>query len=407
MHIFWARGTGPAACRRDQAVEPNKNAKPLIGLGKAFGDLRVRSKLIVLHNLFFLGLSYAVYLVALTRTRLGLLAVLAAGYGLAVLLLELLIMPLYVYRPLGLLLSADEASRKGDRDHELIDSALISDDELGQIMRSRNAAITELRKHESDLAEALAALERKNELLDAARRNLADQDRLASVGLMSASVAHEINTPLTVLHGSVEKLLETVTDAAALERLARMQRVTERLRKISASLLDFARPPQYVMAPVAVRGIVEEAWALVSIDEKAAAVRFEDAAPQGDVVTGDGDRLVQVFVNLLRNALGAVKTGGSIRVHSHRVAVDSHFWTVIDVDDDGPGISPEVLPQIFEAFVTSRLDARGTGLGLTVAAGIVQQHGGAIEASNRPQGGARIEVRLPAAAQAVAVRGGV
>jgi signal transduction histidine kinase len=71
----------------------------------------------------------------------------------------------------------------------------------------------------------------------------------------------------------------------------------------------------------------------------------------------------------------------------------------VDVDDDGPGIPEDVLPQIFEAFVTSRLDAKGTGLGLTVAEGIVQQHGGTIEASNRPGGGARIEVRLPAAAR--------
>ncbi len=386
-------------------MESQANAKPLRGLGKAFGDLRVRSKLIVLHNLFFLGLSGALYLAAVDQTRLGVVVVLAAGYGLAVLLLELVIMPVYVYRPLRLLLSADESSRRGDREHELIDGGLISDDELGQIMRSRNAAITELRQHESDLAEALAALERKNQMLDAARQNLADQDRLASVGLMSASIAHELNTPLAVLHGSVEKLRETVKDAAAQERLARMQRVTERLRKISGNLLDFARPPRYVMAPVDVRGMVEEAWGLVSIDEKAAAIRFENGVPAGELVTGDTDRLVQVFVNLLRNALGAVRLGGSIRVHSRRLTAESQAWEVIDVDDDGPGIPDEVLPQIFEAFVTSRLDARGTGLGLTVAAGIVQQHAGAIEASNRPAGGARLEVRLPAVAQTVAVRG--
>ena len=112
-------------------------------------------------------------------------------------------------------------------------------------------------------------------------------------------------------------------------------------------------------------------------------------------------------MNLLRNALGAVSPGGNIRVHSRRIIAESQAWEVIDVDDDGPGIPAEVLPQIFEAFVTSRLDARGTGLGLTVAAGIVQQHGGAIEASNRPAGGARLEVRLPAIAQAVAARGDV
>ena len=165
-------------------------------------------------------------------------------------------------------------------------------------MRSRNAAITELRKRESDLAEALAALERKNEMLDAARRSLADQDRLASVGLMSASIAHELNTPLAVLQGSIEKLLETVKDAAAQERLARMKRVTERLRKISGSLLDFARPPQYEMGPsrsAACRGSLGAGKH--RREGRRGAVR--DGVPAGDLVTGDADRLVQVFVNLL------------------------------------------------------------------------------------------------------------
>jgi signal transduction histidine kinase len=109
--------------------------------------------------------------------------------------------------------------------------------------------------------------------------------------------------------------------------------------------------------------------------------------------------LVQVFVNLLRNALGAVANGGIIHVHSRRVNAERRLWLVIDVDDDGLGIPAEVLPRIFEAFVTSRLDARGTGLGLTVAEGIVRQHGGSIEAGNRTEGGARLEVRLPAAAR--------
>jgi signal transduction histidine kinase len=348
-------------------------SRVLKGVGRAFGDLKVRSKLIVLHNLFFLGLGGSLYLVAPERAPL---LVLAVGYVAAVLLLELVIMPAYVYRPLRLLLDADEATRRGEREHELIDEAFISGDELGQIMRSRNAAIVELRK---------------------AAELLADQDRLASLGLMSASVAHELNTPLAVLHGSVEKLGETVRDPASQERLARMLRVTERLRKISGNLLDFARARTQQMGPVAVHGLIEEAWGLVSIDEKAAAVNFRNDAPACDLVIGNQDRLVQVFVNLLRNALGAVKPGGSVQIHCRRFEQESRPWIEIDVDDDGPGIPAEILPQVFEAFVTSRLDARGTGLGLTVAEGIVQQHSGSIEAGNRPGGGARIQVRLPAA----------
>jgi len=391
------------------------DARPLRGIRKAFGDLGVRPKLMVLHNLFFLLLSGAVYGAVLpalreaqpdedTRVRWMLALALAGVYVLAVLLLELAVMPTYVYRPLGLMLDADAATQRGDAAGELIDPKLIPGDEIGQIMRSRNATVTELRRREAELARALEAVERaaddlrhKNEQLETAKRKLAEQDRLASLGLLSASITHELNTPLAVLHGSIEKLLETVTDPASQQRLARMRRVTERLRQTSGSLLDFARVRKERLEPVEVHAVVEEAWALVSIDDKAGAIRFENSVQSSDLVTGDSDRLVQVFLNLLRNALNAVKSSGTITVHSQRFTGDGVNWVAIIVDDDGPGIPPDVLPQIFEAFVTSRLDARGTGLGLTVAEGIVQQHGGTIVAANRPGGGARLEVTLPAA----------
>jgi signal transduction histidine kinase len=392
-----------------------RTSKPLSRLAKAFGDLRVRPKLMILHNLFFLVLSSAVYAAVSTeavgRSKWALAAALAVVYVLAVVLLEVVIIPTYVHRPLRLMLAADESIQSGDREHELIDPAMIGGDEIGQIMRSRNLTVSDLRNRESDLAQALATVERiaedlkrKNELLETAKKSLADQDRLASLGLLSASVTHELNTPLAVLHGSVEKLLETVEDPASQQRLARMLRVTERLRKISASLLDFARARQDSLQPVELRRVIAEAWSLVSIDDKAAQVNFRDQTSASDLVTGDPDRLVQVFVNLLRNALHAVQSSGNIVVHSRRFSTNGLGWVAVDVDDDGPGIPADVLPQIFEAFVTSRLDARGTGLGLTVAAGIVQQHGGAIEASNRPGGGARLEVRLPGLA-AIRARG--
>lgn len=349
----------------------------------------------------------AFYAQSVERARWALIIVLGLIYLAAVLLLEALIMPQYVYRPLRLLLDADRATRRGDTANELIDPSLIPGDELGQIMRSRNETVSDLRRREADLAAALASLERaaddlkrKNRLLETAKRNLAEQDRLASLGLLSAGVAHELNTPLAVLHGSIEKLIETVSDQPAQERLGRMLRVTQRLRRISESLLDFARPRSQEMTPVAVGPVIDEAWSLVEIDEKASSVHFVNNVSRDHIVIGDADRLVQVFVNLLRNSLSAVKPGGHIWVSSSRYLVENAPWISISVEDDGPGIPPDVLPQIFEAFVTTRLDARGTGLGLAVAEGIIHQHGGRIEAANRPQGGARLEVQLPASAPA-------
>jgi C4-dicarboxylate-specific signal transduction histidine kinase len=363
-------------------------------------------------------LPYGFYEEVLERARWTLFAVLGVVYVLAVLLLELFIMPRYVYRPIQAIMRADDAVQRGARGEEMVAEVEILGDEIGQIMRSRNASVRrhedELRRHEAELQMAMLQVEainedlmRKNVMLETARRSMVEQDRLASLGMLSASVAHEMNTPLAVLHGSIEKLLETARDIPTIERLARMLRVAGRLRRISESLLDFARVRKDEFSPIRLRELIEESWGLVGIDEKAGEVKFENAIAAAAVVYGNQDRLVQVFVNLLRNALHAVNKPGCVRVRAEQRHEEGRDVQVIAVEDNGPGIPEDVLPHIFNAFVTTRLDARGTGLGLTVAEGIVQQHHGTIRAENRAEGGARIEVRLPVAPEAEAGPGTV
>jgi signal transduction histidine kinase len=321
---------------------------------------------------------------AVVRARLTLFLVLGVIYVLAVLLLELVIMPVYVYRPLGKMLAADAATQAGDRASELIPEREILGDEIGYLMRSRNKTVASLRRQEDELAAAL--------------RRLEEQDRLVSLGLLSASVAHELNTPLAVLAGSIEKLLETSRDPHTLDRLGRMQRVTQRLRRISETLVDFSRVRNQRLELLGLRHLIDEAWSLVAIDEKASSVDFANEVGADDRIIGNSDRLGQVFVNLLRNALNAVEPAhGQIVVRGRRAERSGEAGIAVRVEDNGPGIPADLLPDIFSAFVTTRLDARGTGLGLTVAEGIVTQHGGAISASNRNEGGACLEVWLPAA----------
>ncbi|HLH42713.1 MAG TPA: ATP-binding protein [Bryobacteraceae bacterium] len=406
---------------------PQKNK---FSIARIFGDLKVRPKLMVLHNLFFLVLTCATYFTliplyerqvagaqsremqilnqtraaappgsflgdqipqqayrrAVMRARLTLFLVLGVIYVLAVLLLELVIMPFYVYRPLGKMLEADAATQAGDRGRELIPEHEILGDEIGYLMRSRNKTVASLRRQEDELAAAL--------------RRLEEQDRLVSLGLLSASVAHELNTPLAVLAGSIEKLLETSRDPQTLDRLERMQRVTQRLRRISESLVDFSRVRNQRLEPLGLRHLIDEAWSLVAIDEKASSVDFVNEVGADDRIVGNSDRLAQVFVNLLRNALNAVEPAhGQIVVRGRRAERSGEPGIAVRVEDNGPGIPADLLPDIFSAFVTTRLDARGTGLGLTVAEGIVTQHGGAISASNRSEGGACLEVWLPSASR--------
>ena len=265
-------------------------------VARIFGNLKVRPKLMVLHNLFFLVLASAAYFTLITlidkhlsnaqareiqilekasangggpinltlpertyqqelrRAKITLFLVLGSIYVLAVLLLESIIMPEYVYRPLQKMLDADAATQAGDRERELIPEDDILGDEIGYLMESRNKTVAALRRQEDELASAL--------------RRLEEQDRLVSLGLLSASVAHELNTPLAVLNGSIEKLIEITPDAHTLDRLARMQRVTQRLRRISESLVDFARVRKQNMEPLGARALIEEAWALVAIDRR-------------------------------------------------------------------------------------------------------------------------------------------
>ncbi|MBL0921872.1 MAG: hypothetical protein IBJ10_07060 [Phycisphaerales bacterium] len=346
---------------------------------------------------------------AVWKLYLLLTSALLGVYFLIALMLELFVLPRQVYRPIRRLLDADHAVQAGDREHELIPAPDIPADELGEIMRSRNESIIKLRRQEKALAHALDQLEvvavelkRKNHLLETARQNLADQDRLASLGMMSAGLAHELNTPLAVLKGQAERLASAPEQGVSPEQAALMVRVVRRLEKLSESLLDFARvrPPQ--REPVRLRALVDEAWTLVSIDREARSVALVNRVDPDLTLDGDADRLSQVFVNLLRNSADAIvhargepAGAGSIAVSVERSVRDGDRWASITVADDGPGIDPEVLPRLFEPFTTTRLDARGTGLGLAVAEGIIREHGGVILARN----GAPVGVDPPLASR--------
>jgi len=363
---------------------------------------------------------------AVTRLYFFTAAALLGVYALVAAALELLVLPQYVYAPIRRMLDAEQAVQNGRSEDELIPDSAIPADELGEIMRSRNTSILSLRKNQTDLADALSKLEevatdlqRKNHLLENARRNLADADRLASLGMMSAGIAHELNTPLAVLKGLVEKLNDTTpanahahshTEATSPlnhAEAALMLRVVGRLERLGESLLDFARvrPPR--STPTDLHAIVQDAATLVRLDRKAAELTIENTVPAGTIIDCDSDRIVQVLVNLLRNAADAInrrndhadappRERGLISINCLHFEKDGREWIGTSITDNGPGIDPQILPRLFEPFASTRLDSHGTGLGLAVSDGIVREHGGMILARNRPaRSGSIFEIMLP------------
>lgn len=357
-------------------------------------------------------------------------------YVLVAAALELLVLPGAFYDPITRMLRADRAVQNADSAAELIPEAQIPGDEFGEIMRSRNASVLALRASERRLASALEEFEvvadelkKKNHLLETARRNLEGADRLASLGMMSAGIAHELNTPLAVLKGLTDRLANRPGHKATPEESALMSRVVGRLERLGESLLDFARAREPRAEEVMLAGVVAEAITLVRLDRQAQRVELVNAVPAATLVVGDPDRLLQVFVNLVRNAVDAVAAGqrlaqnspgsaviglsaGTVRVRAHTtdtlpqsiasggsLEASTGSWVIATVEDTGPGIDPSVVPRLFEPFFSTRLDARGTGLGLAVAEGIVREHGGVLIGRNREdRSGAVFEITLPATA---------
>lgn len=340
------------------------------------------------------------------------IATLIAGYGLVAAALELFVLPQHVYRPIRALLAADSAVRQGDRSQEVIPQDAIPADELGSIMRSRNESILALRTHERDLAMALDRLEhtaadlhKKNYLLETARKNLEGADRLASLGMMSAGIAHELNTPLAVVKGLVEKL--NTNKALSLTEIALLSRVVSRLEKLSDGLLDFARvrPQTHVQTDISL--LVQEAVTLVKLDRKDQLSRHNIAIRNqiqpNTLVPCDPDRIIQVFVNLVRNGVDAITAQGVdqglIEISAYFETRESTPWINIKIQDSGPGIASSIIDRLFEPFVSSKLDSHGTGLGLAVANGIIREHGGLLVATNRSPNdhatGAIFELMLP------------
>ena len=217
-------------------------------------------------------------------------------------------------------------------------------------------------------------------------RRLVEERRLASLGQMSAVLAHEIRNPLASLKGNAQMLARGLPDGdRSRTRAERVVAEAVRLEALTTDLLEFARSGAIRQERVDPAALLRDAASGLPVDI--------DAAGAPPAWSLDRDRIRQVLVNLLENAVWAAGEGGG--PVAARVAQESG-QLVYTVRDHGPGFSEEDLPRIFEPFFTGRTD--GTGLGLAVARRIVELHGGVITAHNHPGGGAEMRVALPRAA---------
>jgi GAF domain-containing protein/signal transduction histidine kinase/ActR/RegA family two-component response regulator len=243
--------------------------------------------------------------------------------------------------------------------------------------------------------------------LQETQAQLVQAGKLSAVGQLVSGVAHELNNPLSVVIGYGQLLKGKQLPPDIRGPLEMMVAQAERMAKIVQGLLLFSRQRKPERAPVDLPAVVEQVMALRATRLRLSGIRVElDAAAGVAPAEGDVHQLQQVFLNLLLNAEHAIMTGGTgdtIRVRARERAEGGRSWAVVEVEDNGPGIPPEVMPRIFEPFFTTKKVGEGTGLGLSVSYGIVQQHGGRLTAESVP-GRTVFTVELPSAAQAELAR---
>jgi hypothetical protein len=224
-------------------------------------------------------------------------------------------------------------------------------------------------------------------------RRLVQADKLSSIGLLAAGVAHEVNTPLAVISNYAQMLAKQVAqDEQKSRMLEKIAKQTFRASEIVNGLLNFSRTSSTEFGEVDLNRVIQETLSLVEHQMKNAGVEVRaQLEPELAPIHGNAGKLQQVFLNLFLNARDAMDGGGVLHVKTS----PEDGGARVEVSDTGHGIAPEHVHRIYDPFFTTKATRRGTGLGLSVSYGIIQEHGGSIEVFSRAGGGTRFQVELP------------
>jgi two-component system NtrC family sensor kinase len=299
--------------------------------------------------------------------------------------------------PLGKMAAATRSIAAGRFDHEVEASG---QGEITMLAESFNTMLKSLRQMKGDLEEWGRTLEEKvkqrTEELVAVEARAAQSERLASLGMLAAGVAHEINNPLGgILALTALALEDTAPDDPNRENLEEVLKQTQRCRDIVKGLLEFSRQSVADSEPVDVNAIIEDSLSLIT--KQAAFFNVQVVKEWGadlPPVMADKSQLQQVFMNIFLNAVQAMGERGTLSIATRRGRLGD---VEAVISDTGRGISQEVIDRIFDPFFTTKSSGEGTGLGLSIAYGIVTKHRGTIHVESEEGRGSTFTVRLPAA----------
>ena len=224
------------------------------------------------------------------------------------------------------------------------------------------------------------------------QQRLLTSEKLASIGLLSAGVAHEINTPLTGISSYIQMLQKKLTDSHYAQILEKVEAQTDRVARIIKNLLAFARnPSDSSFHRVDLKESLEEILSLIDYKLKNMNIRLELDLKPIPSVHAQGERLQQVFINIILNALDAMPRGGTLGIRLD----EADGQTIIRISDTGTGIQPEHLARIFDPFFTTKGIGKGTGLGLSISYAIIKEHEGHIQVQSEVGRGSTFSITLP------------
>lgn len=284
--------------------------------------------------------------------------------------LSILIM-YFVFKPLTVIKKATEAIGQG----RFIKIEVINTrDEIQQVMEAFNIMVSELER-------------RQNQLIQA--------EKLSSLGTLTAGVAHQLNNPLNNISTSCQIAIDEFEtgDAPLLKRMLRnIDQETLRARDVVKSLLEFSRTQKFSLRATSLSEVAHKS-ALLAKSQVSPDIGVTIAIPDDLIIPMDARRMQEVFINLIINAAQAIERQGQITISA--VADLATGEAVIEINDTGPGIPEKNQAKIFDPFFTTKEEGQGTGLGLSVVYGIIQQHRGNITVQSNPGQGTSFFIRLP------------
>lgn len=303
-----------------------------------------------------------------------------------------------VVAPIRKLLSATERIAAGDYTHPV---HVPGSAEIADLAVSFNAMQEALRRKREEVDTHVTSLEKANRDLRTAREETIRSEKMASVGLLAAGMAHEIGTPLAAIIGYTGILRDELAgDRVKADYLRRIEAESGRIDRIVRGLLDYARPTRAENERVEIGPLLRATLDLLAGQGLFKVITTSlVVADELPAVFMDPHQLQQVLINLLINARDAMPDGGRLELRAGLEA-EPHGaagpWVRIEVSDSGAGIAPENLAQIFDPFFTTKEPGKGTGLGLAISARIVDSFGGRLSVRSEPGEGATFVILLPA-----------